>query len=87
MRSLVALEDWATKGHAAQRAAMWLLFWPLLLSMQLPASFQRGSVSDWLRDRDLSHPRPGRLLRVAGLGRRASSSGCRIDPLRTPAAY
>ncbi len=60
MRSLAALEDWATKGQTAQRVIVWLLFWPLLLAMRLPASLQRGStlqpvsVSDWLRGHDLS---------------------------------
>ena len=56
MRSLIALlEGWAKTGHAAQRAAVWLLFWPLLLVLRLPASLQRGSdlqglsISDWVR--------------------------------------
>jgi hypothetical protein len=65
MRSLIVLEDWATSGHMAQRAIAWLLFWPLLLAMRLPVSFQRGStlsVSDILRD-SLARAMASRLRR------------------------
>ena len=81
MRSLVVLEDWANQGHTAQRAILWLVFWPLLLVLRLPAPLHRRStlqpvsVSDWLRAHDLGQARPplpdGRIRPTP------SSSGCR----------
>lgn len=49
MRSIIALEGWATTGPTTRRILTWLLFWPLLLALRLPASSGSKSVSDWLR--------------------------------------
>jgi hypothetical protein len=83
MRSIKALEDWATTGPAARRVITWLLFWPLLLALRVPVSSQHGgtvSVSVWLETRSglptrpSARAEPDRVSLLCSLPRRPRNS-------------